>query len=499
MAKENATKKPSAYDIELAKAFKQVKEFKKLCEANIVSLLWKTPELFFSNEKLELDDFDENMWKVYFEIAKDIIIKENKVLDEITVNFYLEKHKKLEKKYSEYGGYDGISSTYAHLKEENMDGYVEELRKWQAVIKMLKKRFPVAHRISEFVDMSASEIYEEHEAILNDVFINVDEKVKTYSITDGLDELIDKLDQGIEVGLPLDNLPMLTKEIGGFRDGEILLVSGVSGVGKSTLLRNTLIPSCIKFEEKVLFMLNEENLKKFQSEMLVWVANNVYKEELQKYTVRDGNYSDEDKELLRKCAKWIKDKVNKRIITIVPLTNYTTAKAVKIVKKYCSLGITKFVLDTFKADSDIGNRKPHEVMPMKMVEIFDTVKEESKNVHISIILQLTKASTKKRYLTNDDIGMFKNVVDPVAVSIMARAMFEDEYEGGVNELKVYHMGESSGKSKIQTKIHKERHYQIIFITKNRNGASQDKQIVIEHDLGKNTIKEVGFCYCPVDW
>ena len=497
--KVKAKSKISAFEIEMAKAFKKVKDFKIACEANIVSLLWKNQDLIYANEDLSLEDFDENMWKVYFEIAKDVVIKERKVLDEITVNFYLEKHKKLADKYEEYGGYKSISGTYAHLKESNMDGYLDELRKWQAVIKMLKRRFPVSDRISEFVDMSASEIYEEYEALLNDVFINVDEKVKTYSLVDGLEELIDKLDEGLDVGMPLHNLPMLTREIGGFRNGEILLIGGVSGVGKSTLVRNTLIPSCIDFNEKVVFMLNEENLRKFQSEMLVWTANNIYKEDMDKHTVRDGNFDEEDKKLLIKCAKWIKDKVERKIITIIPLSNYTTPKAVKIIKKYASLGVEKFVLDTFKADSDIGNRKPAEYMPQMMVHIFDAIKEESKNVHISIIFQLTKASAKKRYLTLDDIGNFKNIVDPTAVCIMARKFFEDEYPRGLNELKVYHMGGSSGNSKIQTKIDSNKKYQLVFICKNRNGEADERQIVIEHDLGRNTIKEVGFTFVAIDF
>lgn len=491
--KDKSSSKLSPFEIEMAKAFKKVKEFKVACEANIVSLIWKNTELLFSNESLELDDFDENMWKVYFEIAKDVVVKERKVLDEITVNFYLEKHPKLAEKYEEYGGFSSISSTHQHLKEENMDGYVDELRKWQAVIRMLKKKFPVADRISEFVDMDASDIYEEYEALLNDVFINIDEKIKTYSLVDGLDELIEKMDEGIEVGLPMNDLPMLTKEIGGARLGEIVLIGGTSGTGKSTLVRNTLIPSAVNFKEEVVFMLNEENLKKFQTEMLVWTANNIYKEDLTKVTVRDGSYSTETKELLKKCAKWMKDKIARKIITIIPLDNYTTPKAVKIIKKYASLGVDYFVLDTFKTDSDIGNRKPAEYMPQMMVHIFDTIKEENKNVHISIIFQLTKASSKKRYLTQDDIGNFKNIVDPTAVCIMMRKFFEDEYPSGVNEIKVYHMGGSSGKSKIQTKLSKDKRYQLIFIVKNRNGQAEETQIVIEHDLGRNTLKEVGFC------
>lgn len=494
-----ANTKLSAFDVEMAKAFKEVKKYKVACEANVVSLLWKNPELIYSYADLELEDFNENMWRVYFEIATDVVLRENKVLDEITVNFYLEKHKKLAEKYEDYNGYEGIENTYKHLHEKNMQGYVDELRKWQAVIRLLKGGYPVYNRISEFVDCTATDIYNEYEANLNHIFINVEEKVKSYSIVDGIDELIETLDEGLSVGLPLQDLPSLNKEIGGMRLGDIILIGGTSGAGKSTLVRNAIIPPCIDFSEKVVFMLNEENLKKMQTEMLVWIANNIYNQDLQKRVVRDGKYSDEVKALLLKCAKWLKDKVDRKIITIIPLSNYTTPKAVKILKKYASLGVNYFVLDTFKTDSDIGNRKPAEYMPQMMVHIFDAIKEENKNVFIAIIFQLTKASSKKRYLTNDDIGNFKNIVDPTAVSIMIRNMFEDEYEGGVNELKVFHMAGKSGTSKVPTKIIKGRKYQIIFITKNRNGSAEEQQIVVEHDLGRNTIKEVGFTYVSIDF
>ena len=59
----------------------------------------------------------------------------------------------------------------------------------------------------------------------------------THDISDGLDELIEELDQGAAVGLPLYNSPMLNKEVGGNLEGNITLVGGLSGVGKTALSR----------------------------------------------------------------------------------------------------------------------------------------------------------------------------------------------------------------------------------------------------------------------
>ena len=88
-------KKLSPYQEELVKAAKQIKEYKMIAEANIVAILYKQPELYF-DYSLTLDDFSENTWRVYWQIASDLLAVEQKsVLDDMTVGLYLEKHPKL--------------------------------------------------------------------------------------------------------------------------------------------------------------------------------------------------------------------------------------------------------------------------------------------------------------------------------------------------------------------------------------------------------------------
>ena len=77
----------SAFDEELIETVKKVNEYKEGCEANIVSILYKNPDAIFDTN-LSLDEFNNNIWKVYWTIAKDIIKLEKKaVLDEITEQF----------------------------------------------------------------------------------------------------------------------------------------------------------------------------------------------------------------------------------------------------------------------------------------------------------------------------------------------------------------------------------------------------------------------------
>lgn len=488
----NKTRQRTAYKKDLLECVEKIRHYKLICEANIVSIFYKTTDLLFEYDLL-LSDFTENVWKVYWQIAYDIVVKEQKpILDEITIGLYLEKHSKLKEKYDEYGGYETILKAQEYIEVKNISGYIKDLHKWNTVLKLLKNKFPIADRISEIVDMSIDEIYAEYDTMLNHIFINANSEIRTYSISDGIYNLIDELDEGLAVGLPYHDMPLLTKEISGDSIGNITLVGALSGVGKSSFVRNTKIPSIIKYNERVVIMINEEGLKKWQREFMVWVANNIYKGELHKYTVRDGKYKPEVRELLVKCADWITEKDKNHTITIIPFQRYETSQAIKIIKKYSGMGVKYFVLDTFKADS---SGKPSEQtwlsMQQAMVDINDIIKPESKNIHITITFQLSKTSARQRYYTQENIGMAKNIVDVASTTIMIRNVFDDELSDGKNALKVYRLEGKNEKSKIPVELKPDKYYQLFFIVKNREGGSSRFQIVAEHDLSNNTLKEVG--------
>lgn len=500
MAENKSSKKLTPYQEELLKAVKTVKEYKLACEANIVSIYYKKPDLMYDFE-LKLEDFTENTWRVYWQIAYDIVIKEHKpVLDDVTIGLYLEKHSKLRQKYDDYGGYETIEKATEYVKTENLGGYIAELNKWNTVLMMLKNKFPVYDRLSEFADMSLDDIYVEYEAILNHIFINADEDIQSYSIEEGIDDLIDELNEGLAVGLPYYEMPLLNKETGGQLTGNITLVGGLSNMGKTTLTRSLCIPASIKNGEKLVIIINEEGRKKWQREMLVWVANNIYKFDLQKFVVRDGKYSDEVMDMLRKCANWIKEKASDNTVTIIPFNKYRTEKAIKVIKKYASLGVKYFILDTYKADSGSRSDKMWLEMQQSMVDIYDTIKTDGgKDVHIVITFQLAKSSARQRFYSQDNIGQAKNIVDVASTCLMIRDVFEDEYTGEKNAFKVYKLEGKNGKSKIPVNLDHDKHYQLIFIVKNREGAANNYQIVVEHDMSRNLLKEVGFTSVPVDF
>lgn len=504
MAEKNTKLTP--FEQEQVTVIKQILDYKLAAEANVVSILYKSNDFLYESI-LSLDDFSNNTWKVYFQIIYDLVIVEKKtVVDSIVIGLYLEKHPKLRAKYEEYGGYSTIQNAMEYVKVENFYAYVTELKKWKCVINLCKQGFPVKDSISEFVDMSIENIYKQYETRLNHIFISADDNVTSYNAFDGMHELIEELDQCKEDGFPFYNAKLLTQMVGGFNfHGNIYGLGAGSGVGKSTMAFNYLVPSAIQENQKIVFIINEEDEKKFKKELLVWVANNIFvknpEKYLHKYTIRNGHFDDETKELLQKCADWIEDKKNKRILTVIPLEKYSVRTVIKIIKKYSTAyGIKMFVLDTFKESFDAKTDEIYKSMMRDMVALYDVVKPSGKNVGLFVTYQLGKSSLKMKHLTNNEIGQAKSIIDVMSVNLMMRRPYESEYEGGSKPLDCWYVPETAkGNTTVEYKLKRESHPMITFVTKNRFGETDTKQIISEADFSTNVCKDVAYCIVPQDW
>lgn len=500
MAEKNKTK-ITAFEQEMISTAKKIVEYKTNAEANVVSILYKTPERLYDTN-LVLDDFTENVWKVYFQIAHDIILVEKKnVLDDITVGLFLEKHDKLKARYEEYGGYNTLQRAMNYVEVENFDGYVSELRKWKAVIQLCKMGFPVKDRLSDYADMTEEDIYNEHEAYLNHIFANTSSEVKSYNVFDDMYEFIEELRNSSDVGMPFYNADILTSEVGGFNlNGHIYGLGAGSGVGKSTMAFNWVVASAIEHGERVVMIINEEDERKMRKELLIWVANNIFNEELHKKVLRDGGFEGDALKLLKKCAGWLEQKKEEHLLTVIPLERYSADIAIKIIKKYASaFGCRIFILDTLKESFDATTDEIYKSMMRDMVKLYDTVKPSAKNVGLFVTYQLGKGSLKVRYLTNNEIGQAKSIVDVMSVNLMMRRPYEDEYEGGSRELTCYKFDGINKKTKLPFKLKKENNPMITFVTKNRFGVTGANQIISECNLSTNICKDVGICNVPQDF
>lgn len=493
MAEKN-TNKLTPFEKEQSEAEKQILEYKLGSEASIVSMIYKNPDLL-RETNLQLNDFHHNVWKVYFAIAFDMIVNEKMAtLSEIDVGIYLEKHPKLAAKYDEYGGFQMIEKAGAYVKEENFDSYVQDLRKWNVVAKLIKHGFPCdKQRLSEICDMSAEELYDEYTVYLNDIFANIDNNIKSYNGFEGMKELIDELNEGKNVGIPFANCDILNKETGGMLGGNIIGLGAASGTGKSTLSVNYIFPSMIKYNLRAVFIINEEDQNKFKKEAIIWYCSNIAKHPVPKRVLRDGNFDEKTKKVLYKAAEWFENQKENHNITIIPLEQYTARTVIKLIKKYIKMSASIIVLDTLKESYDSRDKESWKSLMTDCVDFYDCIKHT--DTCMVITYQLVK--NKSKYLTNADIGISKGILDVFSLNIFFRRPLQTEFEGGKDELYCYNPIKNSS-SRTEFKLQKDKHYMISFISKNRHGAS-DIQIVSEADFSINKYCDLGYCSVIQDY
>ena len=492
MAERNKNK--SLFEKQQEEILEEVKTYKLGAEANIVSLIYKNPDLLRENN-LSIDDFHENCWKVYFEIARDMVFDKMKTtLSEPDVLIFLDSHKKLAKRFDEYGGYDTVVGSWSHVDERNFEGYLADLRKWNATIKLIEKGFPCdKDKLREINDGTIEDLYADYTIHLNDIFANVDNNVKAYNGFEGMHELIEELDKGKNRGIKLVSCEMLDKEIGGLLGGNIIGMGASSGVGKSTLSINYIFPSMIKYGLRALFIINEEDENKFKQEALVWYCTNISKYPIPKHVLRKGDFDEETKAYLHDAAEWFESQKELHNITIIPLEQYTSKTVVKLIKKYTKMGIDVICVDTLKESYDSRNKESWKSLMTDCVDFYDCIKHT--DTCMVITYQLVK--NKSKYLTNADIGVSKGIIDVFSVNLFFRRPLQTELEGGSDELYCYRP-DKSGFGKVEFKLKKDEHYMITFISKNRFGQS-DIQIVSEADFSINKYEDLGYCKVIQDY
>ena len=129
-----------------------------------------------------------------------------------------------------------------------------------------------------------------------------------------------------------------------------------------------------------------------------------------------------------------------------------------------------------------------------MREFDDLVKPSNLNVSLICTLQLGKGAIVSRYLSANDLGMSKNIIDVASTCLLIRKMHADEYKGEKNEIKVWN---TVGDSRFETELDPTKRHSIIFIEKNRNGIAQEFQVVARHDFATFKYKEMGKSYISI--
>lgn len=468
----------------------QLVKSKSLAESYVVLSIFKNTDLLIDNN-IDVNEITSPDWKFYFALAKKCMDEGKTVLDDIVVGLAVAESQVLQKMYNDFGGWDTISNGINYVKIENFEGYLKQVKKYNAMIRLYDLGFPVEKEFPTYKTMSIEDIQNAYETALASIFADVSVEEKVEDLGEDLLKTVLEYHEGLHRGFPYASA-LLNEYTGGMSLGNITMTSANSGIGKTFLTLAQIMPNMIKYKESLMILANEEDSKKWKREIITWVVNNELGKNLQKKRFKQGQFTPEEMQVLKDGVAWLEENMGKGLIKFINFNSFSMTKAIKVIKKQSALYGTKyFILDTLKLDADSLDSQAWLSLQQNMVHLYDVVKPSNRNLHVWVTYQLGKSAMLSRYLSQNSLGVSKNVVDVVSTLLLVRRALDSEKEGGKNEVVV--------KTKNgNAKMHKDKEYFIIFLGKNRDGETH-RQLVMEADIGRNVIKDFGVCNIPQDF
>lgn len=439
-------------------------------------------------------------WKFYYLLVKNLVKKKKvEVVEQVEVDMYLEElGDKALSNYEKFGGWNTITKLQSMGKTDNIESSYSDMNRFTALQRMIALNYPVEENWETYKNTTIEQLEAIAESQVSNIFedINIGDD-KVIDLKKGVNKMIEEARKGVKRGLPLYS-DLLNSLVNGLALGNITMLAGASGTGKTYLTMTMVLPTIIKEKEPVLILVNEEGEEKWQQELVTWVINNVITsgmhEEYAPYlgmsfiksAFYQGDFTAEENELLDLADEWIEENIPDDLLNFVEFETYAAHKAIKRIRQFAtSRGIKYFIIDTMKLDNDLAAGNPNDQswlqLQQNMVRIYNAIKPSGLNVHLWVTYQLNKTQRTK-FLDQTSLGMSKNVADVVSTLILVRNLTENEKkDGGLKVLK----GDS------QVTLDEQNDYMVAFLDKNRRGTTS-LQTVIKTDKGRNQITDIGF-------
>ncbi|WP_242403949.1 replication protein [Paenibacillus pini] len=469
---------------------------------------------------MKKETFTKATWYFYYDIGKEMYNSGIRLFEDTAVYSFLVSRpdefgkESLIETYNKYKGYQTIHELMeeSSIENANDDFHFSEIQKYESLRNMQKDNLLNIHSkefIKKLADMSLQQLHTYCQHKFKTAFSHVNSgEVVIYNLTEDMIQMVEELDLGEEVGLPLYESPRLTKKINGQKLGNLMYLVLSSGVGKSSIVTEKFVLSIfdhnvkalnpdsgLSFEKAMIFV-NEEGKKRWQARLLATVASRILHKPIPRDVVNKGKFSKETKATLLEAAKWLTQN-QPDFIKLVVLKKYRIEDVISNIELHRPLGYKHIYFDTFKPDLSKQNVDRWLAFSNSAQDLHDCIKEENYNCAALATVQM-KIGKEFRYIDLDSIGKSPEIVEVAAVVMAGRLIFADEYQGMKKALFCYNWEKNDFDGKWHKKEYEldpEKKYLILFLPKNREG-SEDEQIVFEVISDLNIWKEVAFVQVP---
>src|SRR5690606_18716722 len=247
----------------------------EIYEAYFVGLLWANPFQNYGEYRnaISQDEFIHDVWGFFYELGGRMYDDGVQKFDTITVHTKVKEYN-VDNEFEKYGGMQTIEDVINIVGEhsENIEYYYEAIKK-NYVIKHLYLLFGDKVLIPkgkyDFHKMNREQLVKYWNDKVNKLSI---ENVTNYEVENlyiDPDEFIKKLEEESADMLPYFNSPLLNSISQGIPRGHVTMIGGFGGKGKSSIVVEKFIMSCIANQERAIVILNEEDAQALRQKVVL--------------------------------------------------------------------------------------------------------------------------------------------------------------------------------------------------------------------------------------
>ncbi len=415
-------------------------------EANVIACIYKDP-LLMDESKLQEDNFITKDGRFFFSLANYLKKKGFNSFDEATILSSISEP--LEIGFTGRGGWEPIQHMIDVINTRNWETFLDILYRENNILKMHDDGFNLLKEINVndkliipinlFRKMDAESVTDWYEARLSSYGCGYSSKILEEEEIDFDDEFITSCEEGLENGTPFDIagldingnemncLPFLSRQMNGLLNGTFTIIGGYSSVGKSTIW-TSIIMGLLYRERKVLIISNEEKVKKFKIQFLIWLLgkhNRYFK--LTKKKLMSGDLTLEDKTQLASIQEYWRQNYKGKVkfISIADADMALVKKKVR--ENVLRYGYDTVLYDTFKLDfADESNNKEHLAL-IKDSREFDVMAKKYDIIMLAS-LQLAIYTLGKLFLDSSVLSMSKQIKEVLEGLLLMRTVYAEELD-----------------------------------------------------------------------
>jgi len=474
-----------------AKVLEQINKGREKDEAAFVFCMWKDPDLF--GDYLSINDGKIKTLKnedavFYFNLGKAMFQQGYKSFDNITVATFINNKKEIKKKFEEYGGYREVSNLMQLVNPDNIEAYYDKICRMNSLSQICNKYYEMFDNVSRFENSSNSDIYDTFDLINNSIALNTNHgaEIETLEITD---DFISELDRGEDVGLNYSrSAPILNYTTLGIPRGDVSMIAGHSGCGKSSFIFENLILPFIEQNIQCAILSNEMRSKVYKILLLSHVLThdlNYWK--LTRKKLKMGKFTDEEKEMIKQAQEIINEKYNN--IKFIKLASDNIGIIFQHIKRLAHQGTVCFAWDTMKSD-EVFDESMWQALLMNSRKLYHLA--DNLNIAIVVTYQLALYTVNQRWLDAGCLANGKQIKEVFSEMIYMRPLWQDEYTGKKYDCKPFKFKKDNNKIKEFFDLKEDKKYIVCFVDKTRN--DEDKiTILFEWNGAWNQWREIGYC------